>query len=563
MSAMVRALTGDLPWAAAAGRRRMAAYAVLSVVAGAATVLAGVGLMTASGYLVSRAALRPPILDLMVVFVAVRFFGLTRPAVRYLERLVSHDLTFRILVVVRRWFVAGLLPLSQGQLASFRAGDLLSRLASDVETLQEAWLRIAAPAAVATLTTFIVAGGLALIDVRLGLAVLVLMVFNGVVWTWVARRIEAGLGSRQNAHRRALSADIVMVTQGLEDVLAFGHERAALARIDARQSELDAVEEQYGSRQALHTAVGALVSNGAFVVALYFALAASAQGQLAPVWIAAIGLAVIAAFEAIDSLPAAWQFAGRTAEASQRVHEVIGTRPAVVEDPFPVNLSLVSAPSLEFRDVRFGYGGRTLFERLSLRIVPGEHVLITGATGSGKSTLLSLAMRAWDPVDGYVALNGVDLRYLRLEELRGTMAVLPQQIHVFNTTLRENARLAEPSATDAQIIAALERAQLKNFLEGLPNGLDTIVGEFGAAMSAGERQRLGFARILLTDASIVLADEPTANLDVECERAVLEALSTWAEGRTMVLVSHRPVARLAVDRVLVVGGRGVHSAVGA
>ena len=151
MTSVARRSIGGF-WAPFAEGRQTQVLAAISILAGTATVLAGVGLITSSGYLVARAAQRPPILDLMVVFVTVRFFGLARPALRYLERLVSHDLTFRILVTVRRRFVSALIPLSQGQLAGFRAGDLLSRLASDVDTLQEAWLRIAAPAAVAALT---------------------------------------------------------------------------------------------------------------------------------------------------------------------------------------------------------------------------------------------------------------------------------------------------------------------------------------------------------------------------------------------------------------------------
>ena len=552
MTAFARGLA-VVPWREFAGQPRVALLAGLSVLAGAATVLAGVGLMATSGFLVSRAAERPPILDLMVLFTAVRFFGLARPALRYAERLISHDLTFRILVVVRRWFVGALLPLSQGQLAGFRAGDLLSRLASDVETLQEAWLRVAAPAAVAVVTTLVVVSTLAWIDLPLGLAVGALMLFNGLVWTWVAQRLASGLGDRQNLHRRALSADFVMVTQGLEDILAFGHERRAMGRIAAHQRKLDAVEDQYGRRQALHSAAGAIVTNLAFVAALLATLAATDAGQLAPVWIAAIGLAVIASFEAIEGLPAAWQFAARTAESAERVHDVIATPPAVTEASFPVTLALASAPSLELRDVTFGYGGRTVLENVSLRCIPGEHVLVTGATGSGKSTLLSLAMRAWDPTAGQVTLNGVDLRDLRLADLRRAIAVLPQQIHVFNTTLRENVRLARPSASDIEVLEALRRAQLTQFVESVPQGLDALLGEFGTAMSAGERQRLGFARLLLTDAPVVLADEPTANLDVECERAVLDELCAWAEGRTMILVSHRPIARVAVDRAL-----GIH-----
>jgi ABC-type transport system involved in cytochrome bd biosynthesis fused ATPase/permease subunit len=391
------------------------------------------------------------------------------------------------------------------------------------------------------------------VDPWLGLAVFAAMVFNGVVWTWIALRIEAGLGVRQNAHRRALAADLVTLTQSLEDILASGHEHTAMDKLSERQRRLDTIETKYGVRQALHAGVSTMVTHLAFGVALFLTLRAAGRGELSAVWIAAISLAVIAAFEAVEALPAAWQFAARTRESSDRVGEITATRPAVADAPDPVAFTLASAPSLEFRNVSFAYDSRTVLDNVSLRIAPCEHVLITGPTGCGKSTLLSLAMRAWDPADGTVALNGIDLRRMPLADLRAATAVLPQHIHVFNTTLRENVRLAKPSATDEDVTQALERAQLGPFLESSLHGLDTILGEFGAAMSAGERQRLGLARILMTDAPLVLADEPTANLDVETERAVLEALVGWACGRTLLMVSHRPIARLAVNRTLSFG----------
>jgi thiol reductant ABC exporter CydC subunit len=532
---------------------RMAWLMAASVTAGAGTVLAGVGLMASSGFLVSRASQQPPIFELTLVFVAVRFFGLARPALRYVERLASHELTFRVLLAVRSWFIAALLPLSQGQLAGFRSGDLLSRMAADVETLQDAYLRVVAPMLVALVTSAVVVTGLAFIDGTLAFVVLALLLFHGGVWSWVAARQARAAGAR-NLQRRALSADLVALVQGLDDVLAFGHEGEALRKFDVGQRRLDGAEREDGRLLAGHVAMGTGVTALAFWCALAVTLHAVGASGLPVVWIAALVLATVAAFESVEGLPAAWQFAGHTADSARRVLDVVHTRPAVTDHPDVPPAVLERAPAVEFDGVTFGYGTTAVLHDVSLHIGSGEHVGIAGATGAGKSTLLTLLMRGWDPSKGRVTLDGMDLRGMRLEDLRQSLAVWPQLVHIFNSTLRDNVRLARPTASDRDVTYALERAELVGFLNGLPQGLDTMLGEFGARMSAGERQRLGFARILLTDAPLVLVDEPTAYLDSLRARRLLATLRQWARSRTMLVVSHSPAALNFLDRVMVVSG---------
>jgi ABC-type transport system involved in cytochrome bd biosynthesis fused ATPase/permease subunit len=349
-----------------------------------------------------------------------------------------------------------------------------------------------------------------------------------------------------------LTADLVSLLQGLPDVLAFGYESRALAGIAVRQRRLDAVDDRYGWRLALHTAVSTGVTHGAFLASIYLTILSSANGELPIVWIAASALAVVAAFEAVDNLPAAWQLAGQTRESAARITEIAAVVPAVQEPAQPRHIVSRRAPAIELQDVTFAHGTRSILRDLSLAVGSGEHIGIRGATGSGKSTLLDLIVRAWDPLAGTVRVGGADVRGVTREHLRAVVAVMPQHVHVFNTTLRENVRLARADADDARVRRALAGSQLTDFFDGLPEGLETVLGEHGARMSAGERRRLAFARMLLTDAPVVLLDEPTEHLDPVTERAMIREMKAWAVGRTMVIVSHKASALTIVDRVVVI-----------
>jgi ATP-binding cassette subfamily C protein CydC len=308
------------------------------------------------------------------------------------------------------------------------------------------------------------------------------------------------------------------------------------------------MEHRDGRTLALHAAAGTVATLTAAWCVLVLTLEDVTTGQLAPVWIAPLMLATIAAFDCVEGLPAAWQFAGQTRDSAQRVLEIARTAPALSQPACALHMD-ATAPALVFDEVSFGYGVSRVLDAVSFHIQPGEHVAVVGATGAGKSTLLALLMRGWDPSSGTVRMNRADVRDFDLRDLRAHTAVLPQHVHVFNETLRDNVRLARPQATDDELLAVLARAGLADFVAHAPRGLDTRLGEQGTRMSAGERQRLGLARLLLTDATLVLADEPTANLDARSERALLVTLCEWARGRTLVLVSHRRAALAHAERV--------------
>lgn len=577
-------------------RRRLA---VASVAAGAATILASVGLTSTSGYLLSRAAERPPILDLMLVIVAVRFFGLARPVLRYGERLLSHDVTFRMLRRVRRWFYDALVPLAPARLTAFRSGDLLARVASDVDSLQELHLRLIAPTAVAVIVSTIVIGLLLIfVDAILAFLVLALLAANGIVWPLLSRRLARGAGVRRTRERAAMSQRLVSFLQGLEDLQAFGRDRDEVTRLMTHQQALDAAERREGMTAALHSAAGGLFTQLGLWTTLALTVPLALDGNLPSTWVAATALGVLAAFEAVEAMPAAWQRRAQLEEAADRVFAVIDAKPAVLdvgtstgttgtkpaahdrqrEAPSPrpqlhgsshdeengaaaprADAIARRTPALRISDVTFTHDGEREREGeaapalrdVSFEVAAGEQVAIVGPSGGGKSTLFSLLVRAWDPEAGRIELGGRGVIGISLADLRASVALMPQQVYVFDHTLRENVRLARPSATDAEVADALRAARLGGFLAALPRGLDTRLGEHGSRLSAGERQRLGLARLLLSTAEVVLADEPTANLDPENARDVMLALRACAGPRTLLVATHRLDDLSTMDRILV------------
>jgi ABC-type multidrug transport system fused ATPase/permease subunit len=316
----------------------------------------------------------------------------------------------------------------------------------------------------------------------------------------------------------------------------------------------------------VHVAVSSAVS-GAGVWAVLLLLAVRVhQGRLDGIWVAAVTLAVLAAFEAVEGLPLAWQAREQTGDAATRVFEVVDATPAVAEPvgpPAPRPSEPRQGVPVRVEGVTLRDGGRAILRDLSIAIEPGEHLAVVGPSGAGKSTLVALLVRLVDPDEGCLEVGGVDVRRLRPADLRGSVAMLPQQVHVFDETLRENVRLARPRATDAEVAAALAAARLEALAAALPHGLDTRLGEAGARLSAGERQRLGLARVFLSDAPLVLLDEPTAHLDVATERYVLSSARAWARGRTAIVVSHRLACVRRLDRLVVldrgaVAGSGSH-----
>lgn len=525
----------------------------LAIALGALAVAFGVGLITTAGYLISRAAEQPPILALTTIVVVVRFLALARPLTRYLERLASHDLALRGLGRVRSAFYRRIEPLAPGELDAFRRGDLVTRMVGDVDALQGLYLRGLGTPLVALVvgTACVVAAAFVL-----PLAALVLAVglaLGGAAVPILAARLGRSVGRRQAGARGALTAELVELLRAAPELVAYGREEETLTRVREADRELARLARRDALVAGLADALSTVVAGLTTVAVLALAVSAHEAGMLDRVLVATLALLALASFDAVAPLPAAARELAATLTSGERVLALTDRRPRISDPPAPLPAPVRPvAVALEGVTARYG-DDEPVFADLDLRLEPGERLALVGPSGAGKTTVTNLLLRFLDPEQGRVTLDGADVRDLAQADVRSTFALAGQDAHVFASTIRENLRLARPRATDDELLDALRRARLDDWVASLPDGLDTLVGEEGRALSGGQRQRLVVARALLADASVLLLDEPTAHLDAPTAEELVRDVLSAADRRSVLLITHRPEGLELADRVVTLG----------
>ncbi|MFG3139266.1 thiol reductant ABC exporter subunit CydD [Streptomyces sp. NPDC048211] len=534
--------------AAGAQRGRL----LLALLLGSLATGSAVGLMAVSGWLISRASEQPPVLYLMVAVTATRAFGIGRAVFRYAERLVSHDAVLRMLAELRVAVYRSLERIAPAGLRRTRRGDLLSRLVADVDALQDYWLRWLLPAGTAVVVG---AGAAAFTGWLLPEAGLVLAA--GLLLAGIGVPLVSGACAR-HAERRLAPARADLATR-VTDLLGGTAEltvAGALPGRVARTREADGALTRIAARAAAATALGgglsALIAGLTVVAAALVALPAVADGRLAGVELAVVVLTPLAAFEAVTGLPVAVQYRQRVKRSAERVFEVLDApvpvrEPAVPADtpasPFPLEVRGLSA--------RYAGAGHDALDSIDLTLEAGRRIAVVGTSGSGKTTLAQVLLRFLDARAGTYRIGGVEASALDGDTVRRFVGLCAQDAHIFDSSIRENLRLARTGATDGELREALGRARLLDWAEGLPDGLDTLVGEHGARLSGGQRQRLALARALLADFPVLVLDEPAEHLDLTTADALTADLLAATQGRTTVLITHRLQGLEAVDEVVV------------
>jgi ATP-binding cassette, subfamily C, bacterial CydC len=523
----------------------------VSVALGTLTVVFGVALIATAGYLISRAAERPAILSLTTTIVAVRFFGLARPLARYADRLWSHDLAFRALGRVRTHFYERIEPLAPAELEGFRRGDLLTRMIGDVDALQGLYLRGIGPVLVAVAAGAACVGATAAFLPAAAVVLTAGLAVGGLGVPVVAGRLGRAAGRRQAQARGELTAEIDELLRAAPELVLYSAEERTLARVRSADRELDRLGRRDALVGGIADALSTLVAGLTVVGVLAVSVRAHEVGALDRVLVAMLALLALASFEAVAVLPSAAQELSGTLAAGRRVLELIDRRPAVEDPAAPLDLP-PGAPSVTLEGVTARYGREEVpaLQDFDLQLEPGRSVALVGPSGAGKTTVTNLLLRFLDPEQGRVTIAGRDLRDYRQEDVRRTFALAGQEAHVFASTIRANLLLARPDADESELDQAVRSAHLDDWVASLPDRLDTLVGEDGNRLSGGQRQRLTLARALLSDAPVLILDEPTAHLDPETARAVVGDVVDAAGSRAVLLITHRPEGLDLVDEVV-------------
>ncbi|MFH7337180.1 thiol reductant ABC exporter subunit CydD [Streptomyces sp. KHY 26] len=547
-SERARSVLGWVRGMAGARRGRL----VLAWLLGGMALGSAVGLMATSGWLISRASQQPPVLYLMVAVTATRAFGIGRAVFRYAERLVSHDAVLRMLADTRVAVYRRLERLAPAGLRTARRGDLLTRLVADVDALQDYWLRWLLPASVAVLVSGATVGFTAWLLPEAGAALAVGLLAAGagvpLVTATAARHTERRLAPA----RGELATRVADLLTGTAELTVAG---ALPARTGAAR-RADTALTRIASRAAAVTALGdgltALVSGLTVTAMALLGVQAVAAGRLGGVALAVVVLTPLAAFEAVLGMPLAVRYRQRVRRSAERVREVLDAPEPVSEPERPRQ-----APATPFPVVLKGLTARHAGQRqealagIDLTLEQGRRIAVVGASGSGKTTLAQVLLRFLDPRSGSYTLAGVNARELAGDDVRRLVGLCAQDAHLFDSSVRENLLLARKDATEAELRGALDRARLLDWVDGLPDGLDTLVGEHGARLSGGQRQRLALARALLADFPVLVLDEPAEHLDLPTADALTADLLAATEGRTTLLITHRLAGLDEVDEVLV------------
>ncbi|MFE7273270.1 thiol reductant ABC exporter subunit CydD [Streptomyces sp. NPDC057623] len=525
---------------------------VLALLLGSLALGSAVGLMATSGWLISRASQQPPVLYLMVAVTATRAFGIGRAVFRYAERLVSHDAVLRMLADTRVAVYRRLERLAPAGLRRTRRGDLLARLVTDVDALQDYWLRWLLPAAAATVVSAGAVGFTAWLLPEAGavLAVGLLVAGAGVplVTGGVARRAERRLAPA----RGVLATRVTDLLTGTAELTVAG----ALPSRTAEARRADRTLTRIASRAATATALGdgltALVSGLTVAATALVGAQAVADGRLGGVAMAVVVLTPMAAFEAVMGLPLAVQYRQRVRRSAERVYEVLDAPEPVREPERPRQAPASPFPvALRGLTVRHAGQDRDALAGLDLNLEEGRRIAVVGPSGSGKTTLAQALLRLLDAEAGSYTLGGVDAYALDGDGVRRLVGLCAQDAHLFDSSVRENLLLAKKDATEAELRAALDRARLLDWADSLPDGMNTLVGEHGARLSGGQRQRLALARALLADFPVLVLDEPAEHLDLPTADALTADLLAATEDRTTLLITHRLAGLEAVDEVIV------------
>ena len=525
---------------------------ILSVLLNVLTVGSSIALMSTSAYLITMAGFHPSIAELQVAIVGVRFFGISRGVFRYLERLVSHAVNFKILTGLRVWFFEKYEQAFPIEGIPMEQGDLVNRALDDIDTLENLYVRIIAPAVAALILAVVTSLVIGSFYGPLGWILFFGLTISGLLIPVLTNIIVNRRGTEIQTLKGKYRAQLIRIAQAAEEIVVFQQQKNMMSRLEQTAVQLKQKEDRLDSLSEGINLLNFLILQATFIFTLLAVIQGARMAGLNPVLISVSGMMVLASFEATQSLGQAAVQLGKVNQAIARLDQI--TNYEVVSSDSE-HRSVDEVKAITFDDASFSYAGQTTpaITEMNFEINKGKHIAIVGPSGGGKSTILHLLQGFHFPQTGSVSVNDIPLSDVDLESFRLQLTVAGQDPFLFHQSLRKNLLLANPDVTDEILISALDFVEMGDWFQSLPEGLDTQLQESAINISAGERQRLSIARAWLKPAEMLILDEPTANLDAETEDRLMHKLLK-GNGRTVLWVTHRMKYLDGFDEILFIQG---------
>ena len=527
---------------------------LLGTILAITSLSASIGLLSLSGWFLAASFLvgSTILFNFFYPSSGVRGLAIGRTISRYLERLVTHDATFRVLAELRISVFKKLIPLSPSGLNRFRNSELLNRLVADVDTLDTLYLNLLSPFISAIIVIAFMAIGLSFVSGLLTIIICGILLTLLFIFPAIFYRLGQKSGKKIIQARAEYRSQFIEWVQLNAEFLLFG-------LVPQMTEKLEKTEQTWLSSQSKESQLtgfsNALLTfmNGVLVcvVILLVATAIDAPSVDIPeALVALVIFCVMASAEILMPIGIAFLHLGQLITAAERLNDVIEQRPLVAFNGSASWQNIAeNQPLVRFENITFSYPAshQAALNALSFEVNKGEKVAILGKTGSGKSTIFQLLNRHYDPTSGQILLANCNVADYPEATLRSHLVTLSQRVHIFSQTLRNNLLMGNPHSTDEQLKLVLEQVELAYLLQ--EQGLDLWLGEGGRPLSGGEQRRLGLARVLLSNAELVLLDEPTEGLDRETEQQILTLIFTHCQTRTLLMITHRLQGLKSFDRI--------------
>jgi ATP-binding cassette, subfamily C, bacterial CydC len=513
------------------------------------TLFASVFLLSLSGWFLASTAFVGVAglysFNYMLPAAGVRAAAIARTASRYMERLVDHNTTFKILAYLRTLAFRKILPLSANQLAHYQRADLLNRFIVDIDALDHLYLKLFAPIVTALVTIGILFIGLATINLPIALIITIILTTTllvvPVIFYQVGEQLGKTLAKQQSEYRTLL----INYLQGQAELTLFNAQLRYRTQLDELESDWLYNQQRQSTLMALSSALVLLIAGFLTLLVLWLIT----QYTLSPL-VALFVFVSLASAEILMPIPGAFIFLGQVLSSATRTTAIFNQTPDIKFVPKGRTIDL-NVAKLQFKQINFTYPNQpfAVLTDFSLTVEHGEHIGIIGKTGCGKSTLLSLINRIWQPQSGNIYINNVELNQLDEKTLRQTIAMVPQVITIFSDTLKQNLLIGNQQATEQQLIDVLHQVELDKLL-ATDQGLDLLIGQGGRTLSGGEIRRIGIARALLHNSPLILMDEPTESLDRQTEQQIIQLIKKTCKDKTLLMVTHRLTNNPLFDRII-------------